>query len=47
VNINISIKELSYYDEKIASWEIEKGNYIIYVGNGSRNISKEIEITII
>ena len=47
VNINISIKELSYYDEKSASWEIEKGNYIIYVGNGSRNISKEIEITII
>ena len=47
VNINISIKELFYYDEKSASWEIEKGNYIIYVGNGSRNISKEIEITII
>ncbi|MCH1612121.1 MAG: glycoside hydrolase family 3 C-terminal domain-containing protein [Flavobacteriales bacterium] len=47
VNININIKELAYYDEKSASWEIEKGNYIIYIGNGSRNISKEIEITII
>lgn len=47
VNINIDIKELAYFDEKNASWEIEKGNYIIYIGNGSRNISKEIEITII
>jgi len=46
VNININIKELAYYDEKSASWEIEKGNYIIYIGNGSRNISEEIEITI-
>jgi len=47
VNINIDIKELAYYDEKSASWKIEKGNYIIYVGNSSRNISKEIEITIV
>ena len=47
VNINIDIKELAYYNEKSASWEIEKGNYIIYIGNGSRNISKEIEITIV
>jgi beta-glucosidase len=47
VNININIKDLAYYDAKSASWEIEKGNYIIYIGNGSRNISKEIEITII
>ena len=27
--------------------EMEKGNYIIYVGNSSRNISGEIEITIV
>ena len=47
VNINIDVKELAYFDGKNASWEIEKGNYIIYIGNGSRNISKEIEITII
>ena len=47
LNINIDVKELAYYDQKSASWKVEKGNYIIYVGNGSRNISKEIEITII
>jgi beta-glucosidase len=47
VNINIDIKELAYYDEQSASWKIEKGNYIIYVGNSSRNISGEIEITIV
>ena len=47
LNINIDVKELAYYDQKSASWKVEKGNYIIYVGNGSRNITKEIEITII
>ena len=47
VNISIDIKELAYYNEKSASWEIEKGDYIIYVGNGSRNISEEINVTII
>jgi beta-glucosidase len=47
VNINIDVKSLAYYDWKSASWKVEKGNYIIYVGNGSRNISKEFEITII
>ena len=47
LNINIDVKELAYYDQKSASWKVEKGNYIIYVGNGSRNITKEIEIIII
>ena len=40
MNINIDVEELHYYDEKTASWKVEKGNYIIYVGNGSRNITK-------
>lgn len=47
VNISIDIKELAYYNEKSVSWEIEKGDYIIYVGNGSRNITEEINVTII
>ena len=47
VNIRINIKDIAYYDEKSKAWQIEKGDYIIYVGNGSRNISKEIIITII
>ena len=47
MNISIDIKELAYYNEKSVSWEIEKGDYIIYVGNGSRNISEEINVTII
>jgi beta-glucosidase len=46
VNINIPVKELAYYDENSASWKIEKGNYIIYIGNSSRAIAKEIKIKI-
>ena len=47
VNINIPVKELAYYDENSASWKIEKGNYIIYIGNSSRAIDKEIKIKIL
>ena len=47
VNINIPVKELAYYDENSTSWKIEKGNYIIYIGNSSREISREIKIKII
>jgi beta-glucosidase len=47
VNINIPIKELAYYDENSASWKIEKGDYIIYIGNSSRAIDKEIKIKIL
>ena len=31
----------------IICWEIEKGEYIIYIGNASDNIWEEIGITII
>ena len=44
--IFIKCSDLSYYDETISNWNFEKGKYIIYIGNSSNNISKEIEITI-
>lgn len=45
-DILIKCSDLAYYDETISNWSLEKGNYIIYVGNASNNISKEIEISI-
>jgi len=47
INIFIEVDKLAFYDETISDWNIEKGEYIIYVGNASDNISKEIPITII
>ena len=47
INIFIEVDKLAFYDETISNWNIEKGDYMIYVGNASDNISKELKITII
>ena len=47
ISIPLKVSDLAYYNEEISDWTVEKGDYIIYVGNGSKNISKEIKITII
>lgn len=46
VSINIPVSSLAFYDESISDWNIEKGDYVVYVGNASNNISKEIKITV-
>lgn len=47
-NVSLSIKasDLAFFNEDISDWEVETGEYIIYVGNASNNISKEISINI-
>jgi len=46
VEISISCKDLAFYDERISDWNLEKGDYNIYIGNSSKNISKKIKISI-
>lgn len=46
ISIPIPIKELGYYNVANNSWEVEKGDYHIKVGNSSRNILSNIKITI-
>ena len=46
VNIKIDVEKLAFYDESIADWNIEEGNYEIYVGNASNNISKKLTVTV-
>ncbi len=46
VSINIHVKSLTFYDETISDWNLEKGDYIVYVGNASDNIYKKIKISI-
>ena len=47
VDISIEVDKLAFYDETISNWNIEKGDYIIYIGNASDNILKEIIITVL
>jgi beta-glucosidase len=46
VRINIPVKELAFYDVENKAWKVEKGRYILKVGNSSRNIIEELTVTI-
>ncbi|TCN53723.1 glycosyl hydrolase [Flavobacterium circumlabens] len=46
VTIKVPVKELAYYDVTAKKWTVEPGKYILKVGNSSRDIKKEITISI-
>jgi len=46
VTIKLPVKELAYYDVASKKWVVESGKYTLKVGNSSRDIKKEIAITI-
>tara|TARA_R110001583_G_scaffold142294_1_gene294571 strand:- start:12809 stop:15031 length:2223 start_codon:yes stop_codon:yes gene_type:complete len=46
INISIDTNSLAFYDETISDWKLEKGDYTIYIGNASNNISKKIKFAI-
>ena len=46
VDIDIPIKELAFYNVEKSAWEVEPGEYIIHVGNSSRNISHTVSIMV-
>ena len=45
IKLKISLFDLSFYDETINDWKLEKGKFIVYVGSSSRDIrlTKEFE----
>jgi beta-glucosidase len=46
VQLTVSVADLAFYDESIAGWQLETGEYLIHVGTGSDDISKTLAITI-
>lgn len=40
VELSLAVEELAYWDETSHSWQIEKGDYDLYVGNSSEAASK-------
>jgi beta-glucosidase len=46
VTIKVPVKELAYYNVETKKWTVEPGNYILRLGSSSRDIKKEIVITI-
>ncbi|WP_089376675.1 beta-glucosidase [Lutibacter flavus] len=46
VEVVINAKDLSFYDETVSDWNLEKGTYYVYVGNASNSISEKLKIKI-
>ncbi|WP_163409923.1 glycoside hydrolase family 3 C-terminal domain-containing protein [Flavobacterium ajazii] len=46
VKIILEVNELAYYDTESKKWVLEPGKYTLRLGNSSRDIQKEIVITI-
>ena len=46
ISVKIPINELSYWNESINDWSLEKGEYNIKVGGSSRNISQILKINL-
>ncbi len=46
VSISIPISKLKFFNEEKNDWDLEKGEYELYLGNSSKNISKEISFFI-
>ncbi|MDR7209548.1 glycoside hydrolase family 3 C-terminal domain-containing protein [Flavobacterium piscis] len=46
VTIKVPVKELAYYDVAAKKWIVEPGKYTLKLGNSSRDIKKEIVVTI-
>ncbi|HEU0126110.1 MAG TPA: fibronectin type III-like domain-contianing protein, partial [Flavobacterium sp.] len=46
VTIKLPVKELAYYDVAAKKWTVEPGKYTIKVGTSSRDIKKEIQVTV-
>ena len=44
--VSFDVDDLAFYDESIADWNLESGEYVIYVGTASNKIAKKIRITI-
>jgi len=46
VVLTLDVDDLLFYDETQGGWSLEKGDYLIHVGNASNNIWKKLTITV-
>ena len=46
ITIQVPVKELAYYDVETKKWTVEPGNYTLKLGSSSRDIKKEVAVTI-
>lgn len=46
VELAVKVADLAFYDETKKDWNVEAGEFILHIGNSSRNISKSLKISV-
>ena len=46
IKIIIKCSDLAFYDESISNWSLERGEYVMYIGNASNNITTIKKVSI-
>jgi beta-glucosidase len=46
VELNIKVADLAFYDETKKAWNVEAGEFVLQIGNSSRNISQSVKILV-
>jgi len=46
IELSIKVADLAFYDEVKKAWNVEPGDFILQLGNSSRNILKTIKIAV-
>jgi beta-glucosidase len=46
VKLDIKVADMAFYDETKKAWNVEAGNFVLQLGNSSRNISKTVKILV-
>ena len=44
--LSFDVDDLAFYDESISDWNLETGEYLLYVGTASNKIAKKVKISI-
>jgi beta-glucosidase len=46
VQVDIKVSDLAFYDEKMKNWVVEPGDFVLQLGNSSRNIIQAVTIRV-
>ncbi|MEV4881593.1 glycoside hydrolase family 3 C-terminal domain-containing protein [Chitinophaga ginsengisegetis] len=46
VKLTVKISDLAFYDETKKAWNVEAGDFVLHIGNSSRDISKSVKVSV-
>ena len=46
IDMQVKVADLAFYDESKKAWNTEAGEYILQLGNSSRNIFQKVKISV-